>query len=108
MLAADHIQTVKPSYIREILQAATSPGVISLAGGLPATDYFPMELIQNSLENVSKKSGGTLCYELLNIGRQVSNNHVKKTLLQLTHAFSNGHHADCIKWIWKRSTYSAC
>lgn len=40
--------SLKPSYIREILHAASSPGVISLAGGLPASDLFPMDLLHEA------------------------------------------------------------
>jgi len=40
--------TIKPSYIREILQAATNTEVISLAGGLPAESSFPVEIFREA------------------------------------------------------------
>ncbi len=40
---------VQPSYIREILQAATSAEMISLAGGLPATSSFPTERMREAV-----------------------------------------------------------
>ncbi|MBV1932436.1 MAG: PLP-dependent aminotransferase family protein [Porticoccaceae bacterium] len=40
---------VQPSYIREILHAATSPEMISLAGGLPATSSFPTERMREAV-----------------------------------------------------------
>lgn len=39
--------SLSPSYIREILAAATQPGVISMAGGLPATSLLPVKLIKS-------------------------------------------------------------
>lgn len=45
MQTAKHLQQIQPSYIREILAAATTEGVISLAGGLPASDHFPLSLM---------------------------------------------------------------
>ncbi len=41
-------QKLKPSYIREILQAATNDEVISLAGGLPAETSFPYEQLRKA------------------------------------------------------------
>ena len=51
---APHIQALKPSYIREILHAATTPGMISLAGGLPATESFPMEILADAMPRVAR------------------------------------------------------
>ncbi|MFT7128059.1 MAG: 2-aminoadipate transaminase [Gammaproteobacteria bacterium] len=50
---ARHLTEIQPSYIREILDAAVAPGVISLAGGLPASDLFPLQLFQKALDSVS-------------------------------------------------------
>lgn len=43
------LQQMQPSYIREILSAAQAEGVISLAGGLPDGDKFPLELMKASI-----------------------------------------------------------
>jgi len=43
---------MNPSVIREILKLAELPGVISLAGGLPAPDTFPVERIRQACERV--------------------------------------------------------
>jgi len=51
------LQSMPPSYIREILKAANSDGVISFAGGLPYPESFPMPLIAQSLEKVATKAG---------------------------------------------------
>ncbi|NIB40727.1 PLP-dependent aminotransferase family protein [Pseudomaricurvus alkylphenolicus] len=48
MQPASFLKSVRPSYIRQILEVATSTNVISLAGGLPATELFPMDLIQEA------------------------------------------------------------
>lgn len=49
MKLATSLEQIQPSYIREILSAAQAPGVISLAGGLPDGDKFPMALMRESL-----------------------------------------------------------
>lgn len=55
MEIAKHLQSIQPSYIREILSEATAPGVISLAGGLPAPEFFPINLMQDSLATLHQK-----------------------------------------------------
>lgn len=50
------LQDTQPSYIREILKAANSDGVISFAGGLPSLESFPMALIAQSLAKVATKA----------------------------------------------------
>lgn len=57
MKIAKHLQTIKPSYIREILKAATTPGMISLAGGLPAEDQFPYALLDQAFNKLTGTSG---------------------------------------------------
>lgn len=46
------IDNLRPSYIRTILQAATAPGMISLAGGLPAEQNFPLQAMREAAEQV--------------------------------------------------------
>lgn len=55
MEVAKHLQIIQPSYIREILSEATAEGVISLAGGLPASEYFPIHLMKESLSTLADK-----------------------------------------------------
>jgi len=45
------------SAIREILKVASSPGVISLAGGLPAAESFPLEIMEELTGAVLAKYG---------------------------------------------------
>lgn len=45
------------SAVREILKVASSPGVISLAGGLPAAESFPLELMEELTGSVLAKYG---------------------------------------------------
>ena len=54
MQPAQHLQAISPSYIREILRAATAADVVSLAGGLPAEDCFPMSLLKQPLQQISQ------------------------------------------------------
>jgi len=55
MQIANNLKQMKPSYIREILSAASANGVISLAGGLPASSHLPIELIQHNLSSTLLK-----------------------------------------------------
>lgn len=50
MEIAKSVQQIKPSYIREILAAASDKNVISLAGGLPDEKTFPIELMKPTIE----------------------------------------------------------
>jgi len=46
------LKNIKSSYIREILHVANSPDIISLAGGLPCLNAFPMRVIEKSLLDI--------------------------------------------------------
>ncbi|NVC61744.1 PLP-dependent aminotransferase family protein [Vibrio sp. 05-20-BW147] len=54
MEIARSLQQIQSSYIREILAAASDPSVISLAGGLPDEQTFPIELMKPTLEKLSE------------------------------------------------------
>jgi DNA-binding transcriptional MocR family regulator len=56
MKLAKSLQEIQPSYIREILNAASAPGVISLAGGLPDDASFPLALMAESLASLSNET----------------------------------------------------
>ncbi len=43
---------MNPSVIREMLKLADQPGVISLAGGLPAADAFPVDAVRDATQRV--------------------------------------------------------
>ncbi len=47
-----HVVELESSIIREILKISSQPGVISFAGGLPAPDMFPLEIIKQAAINV--------------------------------------------------------
>ncbi|MBI1842615.1 MAG: PLP-dependent aminotransferase family protein [Verrucomicrobia bacterium] len=49
---ARRAQRMTPSVIREILKIAERPGIISLAGGLPSPDTFPIEALRAASEAV--------------------------------------------------------
>ncbi|SJN59187.1 2-aminoadipate transaminase [Vibrio ruber DSM 16370] len=53
MEIAHSLQQTRSSYIREILSAATDKNVISLAGGLPDEQTFPIALMQPMLEKLA-------------------------------------------------------
>lgn len=83
MKFADRIDSLKPSAIREILKAMTNPDIISLAGGNPDPDSFPvaeMNKISNELfekyPSVSLQYGLTEGYSPLR--KQVSERLEKK------------------------------
>lgn len=48
---------MEASAVREILKVASSPGVISLAGGLPAAESFPLEIMEELTGTVLAKYG---------------------------------------------------
>ena len=47
---------MNPSVIREILKLTELPGVISLAGGLPSPDSFPVEAMRAACERVLRET----------------------------------------------------
>ena len=49
---AQRAERMNPSIIREILKITERPGVISLAGGLPSPDTFPIEAMREAAERV--------------------------------------------------------
>lgn len=53
MEIAKSLQQTRSSYIREILAAASDKNVISLAGGLPDEQTFPINLMKPTLESLS-------------------------------------------------------
>lgn len=55
-LLADRIQGTQSSVVRELLKYSKTPGIISLAGGIPAPDLFDMEGINEALK-VAADSG---------------------------------------------------
>ena len=49
---ARRAERMNPSIIREILKVTERPGIISLAGGLPSPDSFPVEAMRAASERV--------------------------------------------------------
>jgi 2-aminoadipate transaminase len=49
---ARRAERMSPSIIREILKVTERPGIISLAGGLPSPDTFPIEAMRAATERV--------------------------------------------------------
>ena len=49
---ARRAQRLEPSVIREILKITEKPGIISLAGGLPAPESFPVEAMREACQRV--------------------------------------------------------
>jgi 2-aminoadipate transaminase len=52
---ARRAERMNPSIIREILEVTEQPGIISLAGGLPSPDSFPVEAMQVASERVLRE-----------------------------------------------------
>lgn len=53
---ARRAERMNPSIIREILKVTERPGVISLAGGLPSPDGFPVEAMRAASERVLRET----------------------------------------------------
>lgn len=56
-LLASRTRRMESSAVREILKVISEPGVVSLAGGIPSPESFPVESINRLLEIVEKKCG---------------------------------------------------
>lgn len=54
-LLATRTKNMGASAIREILKVVSQPGMISLAGGIPAPESFPMEIISDITRDVIRK-----------------------------------------------------
>lgn len=64
-ILATRTSHIKVSAIREILKLAATPGMISLGGGLPSPDSFPLELVDELTGKVKSKYGArALQYDL--------------------------------------------
>ncbi|MBN1550499.1 PLP-dependent aminotransferase family protein [bacterium] len=64
-LLAERTKRMGASAIREILKVVSQPGMISLAGGFPAPDSFPLELMNELSVRVLEKYGSrALQYDL--------------------------------------------
>ena len=49
---ARRARCMNPSIIREILKITERPGIVSLAGGLPSADTFPVQAVRDATERV--------------------------------------------------------
>lgn len=56
-LLAERTERMGVSAIREILKVVSQPGMISLAGGIPAPESFPLEIMQELVSKVFEKYG---------------------------------------------------
>ncbi len=56
-LLSEGMKATPPSFVRGILKAASDPGVISFAGGLPNPISFPKEELLKSMERIVKGYG---------------------------------------------------
>lgn len=63
-----HVIGLEASIIREILKISSQPGVINLAGGLPAPELFPIEQLQKCMADVIAKFGPTAFQYSLSMG----------------------------------------
>ncbi len=53
---ARRAERMNPSVIREILKITERPGVLSLAGGLPSPDTFPVQAMRDATERVLRET----------------------------------------------------
>jgi 2-aminoadipate transaminase len=56
-LLATRTERMRVSAIREILKVVSQPGMISLAGGIPALESFPLEIMEELVAKVFSKYG---------------------------------------------------
>ena len=53
---ARRAERMNPSIIREILKLTERPGIVSLAGGLPSADTFPVQAVRDATERVLREA----------------------------------------------------
>ena len=58
-ILATRTSRIKASAIRELLKLAANPDLISLGGGLPSPESFPLDLVMELTEKVINKYGST-------------------------------------------------
>jgi 2-aminoadipate transaminase len=58
-LLADRTRAMDVNVIREILKVVSQPGMVSLAGGIPAPESFPMEIMRDLTAIVIDKYGSS-------------------------------------------------
>lgn len=58
-LLSDRTQVMGENAIREILKVVSQPGMISLAGGIPAPESFPMDIMTRLTTSVIEKYGAS-------------------------------------------------
>ncbi len=58
-LLAERTHLMQASVIREILKVVSRPGMVSLAGGIPAPESFPIDIIEYLTARVISKYGPT-------------------------------------------------
>ena len=58
-LLAARTESMAASAIREILKVANRPGVTSLAGGIPAPETFPMDILEKVFSEVCRRWGSS-------------------------------------------------
>ncbi|MDM8538636.1 PLP-dependent aminotransferase family protein [Desulfobacterales bacterium HSG17] len=64
-LLAHRTEKMKTNAIREILKQVSQPGMVSLAGGIPAPESFPMKIMESLSKTVMEKySSGAFQYDL--------------------------------------------
>jgi 2-aminoadipate transaminase len=56
-LLADRTTSMDVNVIREILKVVSQPGMVSLAGGIPAPESFPMDIMRDLASTVIDKYG---------------------------------------------------
>jgi len=56
-LLSERTKAMGTNVIREILKVVNQPGMVSLAGGIPAPESFPMDIFQDLCESVLNKYG---------------------------------------------------
>jgi 2-aminoadipate transaminase len=56
-LLAERTERMRASAIREILKVISQPGMVSLAGGIPAPESFPLDIMQELVSKVFAQYG---------------------------------------------------
>lgn len=88
-MLSDGIKMTPPSFVRNILKAASDPDIISFAGGLPNPISFPQDALLESTERIVKNHGSqafqySITAGLLELRQYIADRYNRKFGMHLT------------------------
>lgn len=85
---SNRMMSFETSVIREILKITADPSIISFAGGLPASELFPVEEMQKVMQTIMSNDGGKALQYSTSEGNADLRDKIAKRLSSETKSFS--------------------